>query len=227
MDLDGTLLELIDRPDHVRADAQLQALLLDVQTYLAGRMAIVSGRSLAQLDRILGPLAERLALSGSHGSEYRWDGKESRPERPHTLAIATTEMQRFAQVHEDVLLEEKSFGVALHYRMAPELEAEATRLAQELAHAHGLYLQEGKMMVELRPAGHDKGRAIAHMMEHSPLSGAFPVFAGDDVTDEAGFETVVQQHGYGVLVGRQRPSAAHYYLPHPQAVRDWLKESLA
>lgn len=226
LDLDGTLLELIDRPDEVCADALLRATLLDVQARLKGRLAIVSGRSIAQLEAILGAeTAEQLVLSGSHGSEYRWEGQSHSPERPASLDTATEEMRRFAQSH-DVFLEEKSFGVGLHYRLMPSIESDARALAQRLSSELGLFLQEGKMMVELRPAGHDKGVAIRHLMEHSALSAARPVFAGDDITDESGFEAVSQLGGYGILVGAARPSAAHYHLPHPQAVRNWLKELL-
>jgi len=227
LDLDGTLLELIDKPDEVRADTRLRATLLDVHARLEGRLAIVSGRSIAQMEVILGAdTTEQLVLSGSHGSEYRWSGQSHSPERPVALDAATEEMHRFAQAHDDVLLEEKSFGVALHYRLMPSIEPEARALAQRLSGELGLFLQEGKMMVELRPGGHDKGVAIRHLMEHSGLSAARPVFAGDDITDESGFEAVAQLGGYGILVGATRPSAAHYHLPHPQAVRNWLKELL-
>jgi len=227
LDLDGTLLELIDKPDDVRADSVLRAMLLNVHERLDERLAIVSGRSIAQLEAILGDqLAGRLALAGSHGSEYRWDGQSHSPDRPESLDAATEEMRHFAQRHDDILLEEKSYGVALHYRLMPKAEPEAHALAQKLSAELGLFLQEGKMMVELRPSGHDKGVAICHLMAHSRLSAARPVFAGDDITDETGFEAVAQLGGYGILVGGARPSAAHYHLPHPQAVRHWLKEFL-
>lgn len=224
LDLDGTLVDLIDRPDDVRADAGLRDLLTTVEGRLEGRLAIVSGRSLAQLDRILGPVARSLALSGSHGCEYRLDGGIEQPPRPAALDLATEEMRRFAERYDEVLLEEKTFGVGLHYRLKPEVEADAHVLAGELAARYGLFLQRGKMMVELRPHGHDKGVAIRHLMTTLPLSTAPPLFAGDDVTDEKGFEAVAAMGGHGILVGPARHSAAGFRLDDPRAVRNWLKE---
>lgn len=226
LDLDGTLVDLIDRPDEVRADAQLRATLLAVHRRLEGRLAIVSGRSLAQLDEILGEVAQQLGLSGSHGTEYRWQGVEESPQRPAALDAAREEFVKFAAAHDAVLLEDKSFGVALHYRIFPQIEAHARTLAAQLSHELGLFLQEGKMMVELRPSGHDKGGAIRHLMGKPALDGSVPVFVGDDVTDEHGFEAAAAMGGYGILVGAPRLSAAHYNLSNPDAVRNWLEELL-
>ena len=223
LDLDGTLVDLIDRPDDVRADADLRDILTALHDRLERRLAIVSGRSLAQLDIILGPVARALALSGSHGCEYRLDGGTECPPRPAELDFATDEMRRFAERHRGVMLEEKSFGVGLHYRPAPEVEPDARLLAEELSAKHGLFLQEGKMMVELRPYGHDKGVAIRHLMSAPPLSVAPPVFVGDDVTDEAGFRAALDMGGHGILVGAPRDSAAGFRLDDPRAVRNWLK----
>lgn len=224
LDLDGTLVELIDRPDEVRADTDLREVLALVHHRLDHRLAIVSGRSLAQLDIILGPIARQFSLSGSHGCEYRIDGRIQRPARPSMLGPVTEEMRRFAGLHPGVMLEEKSFGAALHYRLAPGVEEEARRLAERLSARHGLFLQEGKMMVEVRPRGHDKGAAIRHLMRSLPLSAAPPLFAGDDVTDESGFEAVREMGGYGILVGPPRRSAATFRLDDPLSVRNWLKD---
>lgn len=224
LDLDGTLVDLIDRPDEVVADAQLRDLLMVVRDRLAGRLAIVSGRSLAQLDRIFGPVASHLILSGSHGTEFRRDGVTHAPPRPAALDRATAAMRRFAGAHDGLLLEEKSFGAALHYRQAPALSDAAHRLAAALADEYGLFMQEGRDMVELRPGGHDKGQAIRHLMDIPPLADRPPVFLGDDITDETGFAVVAAMGGYGVLIGKMRPSAAAHRLHDPAHVRNWLKE---
>jgi len=222
LDLDGTLLELVDRPDRVVADDGLRTLLARLHQRLKGRVAVVSGRSLAQIDVILGPLAETLALSGSHGSECRIDGRSITPPRPPQLDAALEAIREFAARHEPVLVEEKTLGAALHYRKAPEMGIAARNHMRALAERFGLFLQQGNMMVELRPHGHDKGAAIARMMEMPPLAGAVPVFVGDDITDETGFVMVNALGGYGVLAGEVRPSAAQYHLPSPAAVRAWL-----
>lgn len=225
LDLDGTLLELMDRPDAVFADDMLQSLLMKLHRRMERRVAIVSGRSLAQLDEILGPVARHLALSGSHGGEIRVTGHVVSPARPAELDRALEAMREFAASNRPVLIEEKSLGVALHYRQMPLLGPKAFHFAQRLADELGLFVQEGNMMVELRPIGHDKGTAIQHLMAQPLMMGTTPVFAGDDVTDETGFAVVAAMGGYGVLVGNPRPTGARFCLPDPAAVRGWLKEN--
>lgn len=228
LDLDGTLLDLEDRPEDVRADAALRALLGALGARLDGRLAVVSGRSLAQIDAILGDAAETLAVSGSHGCEHRWNGVEARPARPAALDHAAERFHAFAKGRPGLLVEEKSFGVALHYRLAPEAEAEAEAraLAAALADELDLCLQPGKMVAELRVAGGDKGRVVHRLMDRPPMRGTRPVFIGDDVTDEAGFAAARALGGHGILVGAARASAADHGLESPAALRAWLAEAL-
>lgn len=226
LDLDGTLLELVEHPDEVRADADLCNLLARLGSRLDGRLAIISGRSLEQIDAILGESAAGLALSGSHGCEHRWNGVLAQPIRPLTLDEAAARMRRFARDREGVLVEEKSFGAALHYRMAPAVEKDAHALARLLSDELELSLQQGKMMVELRVAGGDKGTAVQRLMSRAPMKGTTPIFAGDDVTDEAGFASARALGGHAILVGSIRESAADFALPSPAALREWLREAV-
>lgn len=227
LDLDGTLFELIDTPADVRADPQTQALLARLLECLDGRVAVVSGRSLAQIDDMLGDAAGALWVSGSHGCEHRWDGFSKSPSRPHSLDEVATSFLALAQDHPGVLVEEKSLGVAVHYRMAPEAEKPAAALAQELAGRHDLYLQHGKSMVELRVGSANKGNAIHAMMAHPRLAGTTPVFVGDDVTDEPGFEAVHELGGHAILVGKPRPTLARFGLRSPGDLREWLWRAIA
>lgn len=222
LDLDGTLIELADRPDDVCAGDRVTALLMELQRKLEGRVAIVSGRSLQQIDAILGKAATDLAISGSHGCEHRWNGILARPVRPQSLDVAAVCMRLFAQDRPGVLVEEKSFGVALHFRMAPEAAVAAHRLAEELSDELDLAVQDGKMMVELRVVGGDKGRAVRRFMSRAPMAGTMPVFAGDDMTDETGFEAVRQLGGHAILIGPPRATAADFGLCSPAALREWL-----
>nr|WP_221214531.1 trehalose-phosphatase [Novosphingobium hassiacum] len=222
MDLDGTLFDLVDRPDDVRADAHIHRLLERLLNHLNGRLAVVSGRSLAQIDRMLGATASDLWVSGSHGCERRWQGVIECPPRPSALDDAAAQFHAFAHDRPGVLVEEKSLGVALHYRVTPQAETAALTLARELANQHGLLLQHGKMMAELRVGSADKGSAIRTMMSRPPMPGTIPVFAGDDVTDEPGFEAVRDLGGHGILVGEPRPTAANYGLSSPTNLREWL-----
>jgi len=97
-------------------------------------------------------------------------------------------------------------------------------VADVLRDAAGLEALPGKMVVEIKPAGVDKGDAIAAFMRSPPFAGRMPLFAGDDVTDEAGFVVVRELGGVGLLVG-QRATAATAVLPNPDALRAWLHES--
>ncbi|MGK6318500.1 trehalose-phosphatase [Sphingomonas sp. DT-204] len=227
LDLDGTLLDLIDRPEDVVADDALRALLLALTERLGGRVAVVSGRSLAQLDAILGSVCDAIALSGSHGCEHRWRGVLAQPERPASLDRVAEAFRRFAGAHPGVMVEGKSYGVGLHYRLAPAVAAPALALAESLAGEHGLTVQPAKMMVELRVPGGDKGAAVRRLMRRPPMAGTRPVFLGDDLTDEPGFEAARQLGGSGVLVGPERETAAQYRLAGPAAVRAWLSEAVA
>lgn len=226
LDLDGTLIDLADRPDDIIADRALIATLDGLSDRLGGRVAIVSGRSVAQLDAIFGGNASALAMAGSHGGEYRTGGDYRAPPRPASLDLALARLRAFADGRDGVLVEDKSLGAALHYRLAPHLEADAIALACEVAADHGLVLQPGKMMAEVRVAG-DKGAAIRTLMESAPFAGSRPIFFGDDVTDEDGFRAAASLSGAGVLVGPARHTDALYRVDGVAAVRAWLDEVAA
>ena len=227
LDLDGTLLDLIDRPDEVVADPELRDLLHALSVRLGGRLAVISGRSLDQIDAILGPVAQTLAACGSHGLEYRVGGAVDRPERPEALDVAAARLRPFAQDHPGVLVEDKSLGVALHYRQIPEVEPDARALARVVADELALAIQPGKMMIELRLAGGDKGVAVERLMQRPPMAGSVPVFAGDDLTDEPAFAAARRLGGHGILVGALRPTSADFALGSPAALRAWLAGALA
>lgn len=207
------------------ADAAVVALLARLIERLEGRLAIVSGRSLQQVDRILGDIAGEMAVSGSHGCEHRWQGVVAYPERPASLDTAASRFHAFAAGRDGVLVEEKSFGVALHYRLNPAAGAEAAALADALGDTLDLHVQRGKMMVELRVGGGDKGLAVRRLMARPPMMGTRPVFAGDDLTDEAGFVAARAAGGHGILVGQPRETAADYGIASPAALRGWLAEA--
>ena len=84
-----------------------------------------------------------------------------------------------------------------------------------------------KMVAELRPTGLHKGTGIRRLRTRPPFAGRRPVFVGDDVTDEDGFEAVTASGGHGVLVGPDRQTGARYRLPSVPAVHAWLRDNLA
>lgn len=227
LDFDGTLVGLCDRPDAVMVDPPLTRLLERLVDTLSGRLAIVTGRSLAQIDALLGPVASDLALCGSHGAELRLGGVTERPDRPTALDEVAATFRAFAEDKPGMIVEIKTLGVGLHYRIAPEHAGAAQALAERLGQTFGLAVQHGKMMVEIRSSGSTKGTGIARLMALSPLDAGRPVFVGDDITDEDGFVAARDLGGYAVLVGDPRPTAASHGLADPDAVRRWLAEVAA
>lgn len=225
LDFDGTLVDLAPRPDAVVVTAGLLDRLERLATRMPERVAIVSGRSLAQLDAMLGDYAARVAVAGSHGAERRLAGAAADGvDRPSGLDDAGAALERFA-AENGLIYEEKSFGAALHYRADPSQEGGAAALAEELAAAHRLVLQRGKMMVELRAPG-TKGLAVRALMAEAAMAGTRPLFFGDDVTDEDGFEAAAALGGAGVLVGPARPTAASHALSDPAALLDWMDAAM-
>jgi trehalose 6-phosphate phosphatase len=222
LDFDGTLVELAEAPDAIRVPGELPGLLQRLADRLEGRLAIVSGRSLADLDRHVG--CGGVAMSGSHGLELRLaDGTLLPLARPAGLDEARDEIARFADAVEGLLVEEKPASVALHFRQAPEREAEVASLMQGLAARAGFVVQHGKMVAELRPAGADKGDALRSLMREPAFAGARPLFMGDDLTDEHAFEAAAALGGAGVLVGPPRQTAAVYRLDGVSEVAEWLR----
>jgi trehalose 6-phosphate phosphatase len=225
LDFDGTLVDLVERPDEVLIDVGLNALLARLHHVLDGRLALVSGRSIAQLDAFLA--MPELIVAGGHGVERRHgDGRRDAPPRPDSLETAESWLRAFASDHPGLIVEPKSHGIALHYRLAPEREAAAHDVMAALADEHGLRLQPGKMMIELRAGDCDKGDAVRAFMGTSEMRGTRPVVLGDDVTDEAAFAAAADLGGYGVRVGAPCETRARHTLPDVAAVRAWL-EALA
>src|SRR5437764_10702793 len=227
LDIDGTLLEIAATPKAVhtaKADCKLVAALYDKA---GGALALVSGRSLAMIDELFSPL--RLPAAGQHGVERR--DARGRVHRPRVssdvLGRAAQTIRSFAERHAGLVFEDKGYSMALHYRLAPHLAGAAHAVVREAARAvgEGVEVQRGKMVAELKPAGHDKGSAIEAFMREKPISVRTPVFLGDYLTDEHGFRVVERLGGHSIKVG-PGASAARWRVPHPAAARAWLNEWL-
>lgn len=226
IDFDGTLVELVDRPEDVCVDADLRDLIRRLATALPDRLAIVSGRSIAQLDAFLGPDLAGVALGGSHGMERRHsDSRLEQPKNSVDLGRVASALDAFAADHPGTIVERKTYGVTLHYRLAPGVGPLAEGVARRIAGEYGLQLQPGKMMMELKVRGGDKGDAIAGFMRSPAMAGTRPWFIGDDLTDEPGFVAARNFGGGGIVVGPSRPTAARYMLWDVAAVRGWLVDA--
>lgn len=222
LDVDGCLLEFADAPDRVVVPPTLRQTLLRLQDGLDGALALVSGRTIDALDDLFWPL--KLDLAGLHGNELRTrDGHVRRIAACPALAEVRAEAIALALRHPGSVVEHKGAGIALHWRAAPAAETEMRALAERsLARLDGYRLQPGHCVLELLRGDADKGSAIVELLQAPPFRGRVPVFAGDDLTDEAGFRAVNAHGGLSVLVGARRGSAARHALRDPAEVRAWL-----
>jgi trehalose 6-phosphate phosphatase len=228
LDLDGTLLELAERPAAVEPTPRFQALLRRLAALEHGAVAFVSGRSMAELDRLLRPY--RFAVAAVHGVLRRTRGGSLVANDVDTAALAEVResLETFRARHEGLLLEDKEVGLALHYRQRPDLAPAVARFAAELAIAlpPAFELLNGREVVEIKSAGTDKGSAIRAFMTEAPFAGRTPIFVGDDVTDEAGFHAVNALGGVSIKVS-DGESAAGWRLRDVEAVLSWLETALA
>jgi trehalose 6-phosphate phosphatase len=224
LDFDGTLVDIAERHDAVTVDPSIGRLVAALADRLDGRVAVVSGRDADAILAYLGGGGPApFAVAGSHGLELRWnDGRAEAPPRPDGLDEVMTAFEALAEDRPGVVVEEKPFGAALHYRQAPDAGPACDALAEAIAQGTGFAIQHGKMVVELRAPGADKGDAVRRFMAEPPMAGTRPVFIGDDLTDEAGFRAAEDLGGWGILVGGPRATAARYRLAGVDAVHEWL-----
>lgn len=223
LDVDGTLLDFADQPDQVCVDTRLRTLLEDLYNTLDGALALVSGRSLDDLDDLFGNPG--WAMAGLHGLEVR--GTDGRYRGVHIGAARRSLVRDIAREIAaglpGVTMEDKGMAVALHCRTAP-MQFDALRESVEtwLSRLPGYEMQRGNLVIELKPEGMDKGRAVASLLSGWPFNGRLPVYVGDDLTDEHGFATANIECGLSVRVGTREPSLARFSLPEPAATRAWL-----
>ena len=225
LDVDGCLLEFADAPEAVCVPEGLRTTLDRLSQRLPGAVALVSGRALANLDRLFAPM--QFPGAGLHGLERRGAGDHAAPAASPALPAVLDDARRLAAAHPGALVEDKGAALALHWRIAPQAADPLRDFAQAaLPRLPGYRLEHGDSVVELRPGAADKGAAIRALLEQPPFQGRLPVFAGDDLTDESGFAAVNAQGGISVLVGAREPSAARFQLRDPADVRGWLEGDL-
>lgn len=220
LDMDGTLVDLAPTPEAVVVAEGLPQTLAALRDALGGALAIVTGRPIETVDRLFGDAPG--AVAGEHGGAVRrcFSGAVERPPLPSPPPAWFVEAERLAGQYPGALLERKARGLALHYRLAPEAEPVFRRAMQSmLGQAPGFQLLPAHMLWEIRPAGADKGRAVAALMQKEPFAGRLPVFIGDDVTDEDGMREARRLGGAGYRVDAAFGDA--------EGVRQWLRRSAA
>ena len=221
LDLDGTLIDLAPTPDSVVVPPGLTGVLRTLKHALGGALAVVTGRPIEVVDRLLGDAP--FAVSGEHGGALR-HAPGAPIERPDLHAPPHAWIDRaaaLATAFPGAMLEVKARGFGLHFRLArPEAEpAIRDALAALVAGSSEFETMQGQMLWEVRPRGVDKGVAVRGLMERPPFLGRVPVFLGDDVTDEDGMRVARAMGGVGLRVQDWFGDAA--------GVRAWLERTAA
>ncbi len=221
----STAPEFAASPEAVVRSRGLDRVLEGLEHATGGAVAFISGRSIAELDRVLAPY--RFPAAGVHGLEQR--DAEGALSRTEGFGVALTKAKRrldaWAHRLAGTLVEDKSLSVAFHFRRRPELAAELAERFHDLAGEleDELEVLEGDHVYEVKPRVGNKGSAIREFMQQAPFAGRTPVFIGDDVTDEDGFRVVNALGGLSVKVG-EGSTEARARLPDVEAVLDWLAE---
>lgn len=226
LDVDGTLIDIAPTPSAIHMPEELPPLLQRLAEAHGGAVALVSGRSLANLRQLVMPFDPPAA--GLHGLEWRdGGGVERRIPVPPGLDDIRRRLAAEIDQFPGLLLEDKGAAVALHYRQAPHLADHVRRTTEAVLLDHsGFAAVAGKMVVEIKPRGADKGSAVATFMQAAPFAGRRPVFVGDDLTDEDGFTAANRLGGLSVLVGPPRQTQARHRLDDIEACRAWLARAV-
>lgn len=220
LDFDGTLTELVARPDEVRVADGLPQRLQQLAEAFGGALAVVTGRPIGDIDAFLHPV--RLAVAGVHGAERRGADGQVQQVQIEGLDRMAAAAHGLAAADGRLLVEVKSASVALHYRQAPQREADCLRAMERAVDSvPGWTLMRGKMVVEAKPVDVSKGAALRAFLAEAPFAGRRPWCFGDDVTDETAFEVALSLGGVAVKIGAG-PSCAPHRLDDPAALRVWL-----
>jgi trehalose 6-phosphate phosphatase len=226
-DVDGCLVEFQPVPELVKIPGAVLQSLSDLQIALAGAIALVSGRTLDDLDHLFAPLV--LPSAGQYGMRRR-----SADGVLHSVLLPEKQVADFVRRRavETALrlpglkVEDKGFSVALHYRTAPHLaDAVAAAAAAIVAPLGDAYeVQPGAMVQEIKPTTCSKGAAVRAFLAEPPFKSRTPVFLGDDFADESAFAAVNTLGGLSIAVGVDRFTQAQYTLAGPAAARAWLAD---
>jgi trehalose 6-phosphate phosphatase len=224
LDIDGTLLDLAPTPREVWVPPGLAQTLNRLHEKTSGAIALVSGRSLNDIDLIFAP--EQFPAVGGHGAEMRISiGSEAvATHAPPMDKDLKRRLAAIAKLSPGILLEDKGYSLALHYRLAPHAETaiyEAVSLIKADLPDAPIEVLPGKCVCEIKQSGFTKATGVRELMMHEPFRGRRPIFIGDDVTDESVFAIMPDFGGLGFSVGG-RPLGVAGHFEQPSDVRAWL-----
>ena len=225
LDLDGTIAEIAEHPDDVCVQPATLRLLKALNDESNGALAVISGRELSVIDRLLHPL--KLPAAGVHGLERRDAAGVLHGAKISDVHPISFVFEKVLGDETGVVIERKPGAVAVHYRLRPDLERRCCEIVREvIGQRADLRLIHGKMVFEILQKGADKGSVIEAFLGEPPFRGRIPIFAGDDVTDEAGFAAVNRQGGISIKVGNQETDA-RFRANDVQELEHWLRDLIA
>ncbi len=228
LDIDGTLLDLAPTPREVWVPPGLAKTLNRLLARTSGALALVSGRSLNDIDLIFAP--ELFPAVGGHGAEMRVtsDSEAVATHAPPMDKELKRRLAAIARLSPGILLEDKGYSLALHYRLAPHAEkaiyAAVSLIRADLPNAP-IEVLPGKCVCEIKHSGFTKATGVRELMTHEPFKGRRPLFIGDDVTDESVFGIMPDFDGLAFSVGRRAKGVAGHF-DAPSDVREFLAHLL-
>src|SRR3982751_4728305 len=223
LDIDGTLLDFAPTPREVWVPPGLAKTLNRLLEKTSGALALVSGRSLNDIDLIFAP--DEFPAVGGHGAEMRItiDNESVATHAPPMDKELKKRLAAIAQLSPGILLEDKGYSLALHYRLAPHAEKaiyEAVSLIRADLPNAPIEVLPGQCVCEIKHSGFNKASGVRELMTHEPFRGRRPVFIDDDVTDESVFAIMPDLGGQAFSVGRRAHGVAGHFA-EPRAVRKW------
>ena len=228
LDIDGTLLDMAPKPREVIVPPGLKETLTELLARTNGALAMVSGRSMEDIDFIFGP---EFPAVGGHGAEMRISqtSEAIANQAPPMDINLKRRFAKLAEMNDGILLEDKGYSLALHFRLAPDCEEAiydgVSAIRADLPNAP-IEVLPGKFVCEIKHSGVTKATGVLALMMHEPFKGRRPIFLGDDVTDESVFAIMPDMNGLAFSVGR-RAQGVNGHFDEPENVRQWLKSLLA
>jgi trehalose 6-phosphate phosphatase len=224
LDIDGTLLDVALTPSTVHVPPELPDILSATSVRLSGAIAIVTGRRIVEADHLLKPI--KFAAAGVHGAEMRMSptGKVVSL-TPSFSPVLIEEIKAIAKALPGIVLEDKGAGIALHYRIVPELQGSLLQALEALVPRHpGQFVVcEGRKVVEVLPIGFSKGRALRKLAALPKFANRVPIMIGDDIADVGAFRAAEEMGGYGLKVAGENFTNAEASFRGPSEVVSWLK----
>ena len=235
LDYDGTITPIAGKPGMAQLPLRTKRVLQRISQHSAFKLAIISGRNISEIKALVG--IENIAYAGNHGLEIECPrGNFVHPDagefQPLVKKLEQELEEKLGNI-DGLLIENKIFTLSVHYRLVKESEVEKIREAVLAVVESGggedkLKLSQGKKVFEIGPpVAWNKGKAVEWLLDIYGEREVLPIFAGDDVTDEDGFEVMQRLGGISIFVGQENTlSSAAYYLNSPDEVCCFLEKLL-